>query len=182
MTTKKAVSAVSAPSARDLSAPSAPFISTAEAQALLSAVFYDAEKGTFLRGSHVLEAFRAHGVSVDAFRAWCAERWLQRVDTSYAHAVRLAASVVYDFCDPYEIADTFCDFETCTIEDAEKHAVKVTADDLYKAGDAASAVYEFIADQYGEQEDGDKTVKLVQLMDEMRIFIKARTLQKRMVK
>lgn len=174
MTTKKAVSA--------LSASSVPFISTAEAQALFSAVFYDAEKGTFLRGVNVFNAFRSYGVSVDAFRAWCAERWLQRVDTSYAHAVRLAAAVVYDFCDSYEIADAFCDFEISTIEDAEKHAVKVTADDLYKAGDAASAVYEFIADQYGEQEDGDKTVKLVQLMNEMRIFIKARKFQKGMVK
>lgn len=156
----------------DLSALSAPVPDT-----LLSAVFYDAEKGTFLRGDHVYRAFCAIGASESAFIDWCLEKYLQRVDTSYEHAVRLAAAVVYDFCDPYEIADTFCDFEICTIEDAEKHAVKVTADDLFQAGENASAVYEFIADQYGEQEDGDKTVKLVQLMDEMRLFIKARQLQ-----
>lgn len=167
MTTKKALSSCSA-----LSASSVPFISTAEAQALFSAVFYDAEKGTFLRGVHVFNAFRAHGVSVDAFRAWCAERWLQRVDTSYQHAVRLAAAVAYriDF------------FEMRDIYETELHAVNDIADALYQAGKDSSAIYEYVADQYGEQDDGDETVKLVQLMNEMRVFIKARAFQKRTVK
>lgn len=148
----------------DLSALSAPV-----PVSLLSAVFYDAEKGTFLRGDHVYRAFCASGASADAFCAWCAERWLQRVDTSYEHAVRLAAAVV-DRIDFFELRDAY---------DTELHAIKDIADALFRAGQESSAVYEYIANMYGEQDDGNETEQLVQLMDEMRLFIKARVLQKK---
>ena len=147
-----------------LSAPSAPVAPVPDT--LLSAVFYDAEKGTFLLGDHVYKAFCAIGASESAFIDWCLEKYLQRADTSYEHAVRLAAAVV-DRLDFFELRDVY---------DTELHAIKDIADALFRAGHESSAVYEYIANMYGDQDDGNETEQLVQLMDEMRLFIKARVL------
>ena len=153
-----------------------PTVNPSVSEDVLSAVFYDSKRGLLLSGSALLERVKKF-LPEEFFPQWLSVNLsaeygdLKQIDTSYDKAISLSASIM-EYSDTYEIMDIYSEHGT----DYERAAIKETADILFSADDEYHDILSFL----GDLEDFDSVDELSKrnaLMDDIRLFCKARKVQ-----